>query len=156
MILGTKSRYAVMAMVELAGRESQRPVTLYELAESQEITLPYLEQIFSKLKQGGLVKSVRGPGGGYILARAPGKTLISDIVQAVEEPFKITRCDKKKKGDEGCMSNHAHCLTHELWGGLEKQIFDYLQSVSLADVCGGKQCYKKFKPGEDISPGSII
>lgn len=132
MILGTKARYAVMAMVDLAGRSAGKAVTLAELAEAQEITLPYLEQIFNKLRKHGLVQSVRGPGGGYVLAKPAEDICISDIVQAAEESMKMTRCDKHEEG--GCMSNKARCLTHDLWDGLERQIYDYLSSISLADV----------------------
>lgn len=135
MLLGTKTRYAVMAMVELAGRDANKPVTLAELAQTQEITLPYLEQIFSKLKQCGLVKSVRGPGGGYVLARHAGDIRIFDIVQAVDESVKMTRCDKHlKNAPGGCMSTGSRCLTHDLWEGLEHRIYTYLHSISLADV----------------------
>ena len=137
MILGTKVRYAVMAMVELAGRSKDKPVSLAELAESQEITVPYLEQIFSKLKHHGLVCSVRGPGGGYVLARTADDICIAEIVDAVEESLKMTRCDKHVKG--GCMSAKTRCLTHDLWDGLEVQIQNYLRSVSLADVRKGSQ-----------------
>lgn len=142
MLLGTKSRYAVMAMVELAGRDVGKPVTLAELAQTQEITLPYLEQIFSKLKQAGLVKSVRGPGGGYVLARPAADVPISDIVGAVDESLKMTRCEKNndKTGHSanGCMSTGARCLTHDLWDGLGQQIYNYLNAISLADVRGRK------------------
>lgn len=132
MIMGTKVRYAVMAMVELAGRDPGRPVSLAELAEAQEITVPYLEQIFGKLKHRGLVKSVRGPGGGYTLTRAAEAIQVADIVDAVEESTKMTRC--ASHGKTGCMSTKARCLTHDLWEGLERQIDDYLRSVSLADI----------------------
>lgn len=133
MILGTKARYAVMAMVELAGRPSGKPVSLAELANSQEMTVPYLEQIFAKLRQCGLVKSVRGPGGGYALTRSAEDICISDIIEAVNEPLKMTRCNAHEKPG-GCMSGRAKCLTHDLWEGLEQQIYDYLHSISLADV----------------------
>ena len=132
MILGTKARYAVMAMVELAGRSSEQPVPLAELAESQDITIPYLEQIFSRLKQQGLVKSTRGPGGGYMLQHAAENIRISDIIDAVNESLKMTRCESQ--GEHGCMTNKARCLTHDLWEGLEGRIYDYLHSISLADV----------------------
>lgn len=132
MILGTKARYAVMAIVELAGRDAGKPVSLAELAASQEITVPYLEQIFAKLRQAGLVKSVRGPGGGYVLAKPAEETWISDIVVAAEESLKMTRCESHK-GD-GCMAAKTRCMTHHLWEGLENQIFDYLHSISIADV----------------------
>lgn len=131
MILGTKARYAVMAMVELATRETNDPVPLAELAKAQEITVPYLEQLFSKLRQHGVVKSTRGPGGGYVLAKPADEIPISDIVTAVDESLKITRCEH---GSQGCMSSRARCLTHNLWEGLETNIFNYLHSVSLADV----------------------
>lgn len=132
MILGTKARYAVMAMVDLAGRDAALPVALAQLADAQEITLPYLEQIFSKLKQSGLVRSVRGPGGGYVLAREASLISIYDIISAVDESLKMTRCDKHS--GEGCMAARARCLTHGLWDGLGQQIHDYLSSISLADV----------------------
>lgn len=132
MILGTKARYAVMAMVELAGRNAGKPVTLAELAESQGITVPYLEQIFSKLKQRHIVKSVRGPGGGYILGHPAEQIRIADIVQAVEESIKMTRCDKHEHN--GCMTGGSRCATHDLWDGLESQIQGYLSSISLQDV----------------------
>lgn len=132
MILGTKSRYAVMAMVELAGHDTSKPVTLSELAEAQEITIPYLEQIFSKLKQKGLVKSVRGPGGGYVLAKPAAELRISEIVLAVDESLKMTRCESHS--EEGCMATKARCVTHELWDGLSMQIYNYLHSITLADV----------------------
>jgi Rrf2 family iron-sulfur cluster assembly transcriptional regulator len=132
MILGTKARYAVMAMVELAGRGQCAPVALAQLAQSQEITLPYLEQIFSKLKQNGLVRSVRGPGGGYVLARPASDIVISDVVEAVDESLKMTRCEVQTGG---CLASRTRCLTHDLWDGLGQQIHNYLSSISLADVC---------------------
>jgi Rrf2 family transcriptional regulator, iron-sulfur cluster assembly transcription factor len=136
MNLGTKTRYAVMAMVEMAGRGGESPVALAELAESQEINVPYLEQIFRKLKAGGVVKAMRGPGGGYVLARSAEKIRISEIVEAVEESLKMTRCDAHKTS--GCMSNKSRCLTHDLWDGLGNHIHDYLAAISLADVCSKK------------------
>jgi Rrf2 family iron-sulfur cluster assembly transcriptional regulator len=107
-------------------------VKLSDLAGAQEITVPYLEQIFAKLKQAGLVKSVRGPGGGYILGKPASQLHISDVVMAVEEPMKMTRCDKH--GVTGCLGAGTRCTTHDLWEGLEKHIFTYLSSISLADV----------------------
>ena len=135
MILGTKARYAVMAMVELAGRCCETPHTLAELAEAQEITLPYLEQIFSKLKQAGLVRSVRGPGGGYVLSRKPEAIFVAEIVEAVDESMKMTRCDQP---EGGCRTSKTRCLTHDLWEGLGHQIYTYLSGISLADVRAGK------------------
>ena len=138
MILGTKARYAVMAMVELAGRAPGVPVSLAELATSQEITLPYLEQIFSKLKARGLVASVRGPGGGYVLAQEGSAITIAHIVCAVDESLKMTRCETH---ESGCLNKKTRCITHHLWEGLEKQIYNYLSGITLADM--GKKEFKK-------------
>jgi Rrf2 family iron-sulfur cluster assembly transcriptional regulator len=132
MILGTKARYAVMAMVDLAGRNSDEPVRLVDLASSQEITVPYLEQLFAKLRDHGLVQSVRGPGGGYMLCKPANQIFILEVIKAVEENVKMTRCDKQEHS--GCMSKKARCLTHDLWQGLEQNIHDYLDGISLADV----------------------
>lgn len=150
MILGTKARYAVMAMVELAGRVAKQPVTLAELAKAQEFTVPYLEQIFSRLKRRGLVKSVRGPGGGYVLAKAPGEIFILDIVQAVDESIQMTRCENH--GTVGCMSNKSRCITHELWEGLGHQIAGYLGGISLADVRSKASGFRLQASGVKINP----
>ncbi len=132
MRLSTKGRYAVMAMVDLACRSDGKPVALAEIAERQEISLSYLEQLFAKLRKGGLVRSVRGPGGGYMLAHDAEATRISDIIMAVDEPIRATRCPTGSP--EGCRSNKSRCLTHDLWEELGHQIHLYLSAVSLADV----------------------
>ena len=132
MRLSTKGRYAVMAMVDLACRSEGKPVALADIAERQEISLSYLEQLFAKLRKGGLVKSVRGPGGGYMLAHGAEVTRISDIILAVDEPIRATRC--QSGSPEGCRSNKSRCLTHDLWEELGHQIHLYLSAVSLADV----------------------
>ena len=134
MKLSTKGRYAVMALVDLASQSDGRPVALAEIAERQEISLSYLEQLFAKLRRGGLVRSVRGPGGGYLLARSAEETRISDAILAVDEPIRATRC--KSGSAIGCRSNKSRCLTHDLWEELGNQIHIFLSSVSLADVCG--------------------
>jgi Rrf2 family iron-sulfur cluster assembly transcriptional regulator len=133
MKLSTKGRYAVMAMVDLTRNSNGNPVALADIAERQEISLSYLEQLFAKLRKGGLVRSVRGPGGGYLLAHAVESTRISDIILAVDEPIKATRCHSGSPS--GCRSNKSRCLTHDLWEELGNQIHLYLSSVSLADVC---------------------
>jgi len=133
MKLSTKGRYAVMAMVDLTRNSSGSPVALADIAERQEISLSYLEQLFAKLRKGGLVRSVRGPGGGYLLAHAAEATRISDIILAVDEPIRATRC--APGSPTGCRSNKSRCLTHDLWEELGNQIHLYLSSVSLADVC---------------------
>jgi Rrf2 family iron-sulfur cluster assembly transcriptional regulator len=130
--LSTKGRYAVMAMVDLACRSNGKPVALADIAERQEISLSYLEQLFAKLRKGGLVRSVRGPGGGYMLAHTAEVTRISDIILAVDEPIRATRC--ATGSPEGCRSNKSRCLTHDLWEELGHQIHLYLSAVSLADV----------------------
>ena len=133
MKLSTKGRYAVMAMVDLASHSSGRPVALADIADRQEISLSYLEQLFAKLRRGGLVRSVRGPGGGYLLSRSSGETRISDIILAVDEPIRATRCVPGIS--HGCHSDKSRCLTHDLWEELGNQIHLYLSAVSLADVC---------------------
>jgi Rrf2 family iron-sulfur cluster assembly transcriptional regulator len=136
MRLSTKGRYAVMAMADLARREHDvaRAVALADIAARQEISLSYLEQLFARLRRKGLVKSARGPGGGYRLARTADETTIADIVHAVDEPLRATRCGAGK----GCMIRGEKCLTHDLWADLGAHIEDYLASVSLADVVGGR------------------
>jgi Rrf2 family transcriptional regulator, iron-sulfur cluster assembly transcription factor len=133
MRLSTKGRYAVMAMVDLAKHSTGNPVSLAEIAERQEISLSYLEQLFAKLRKGGLVRSVRGPGGGYLLAFAASETRISDVILAVDEPIRATRCTPG--APTGCRGNKSRCLTHDLWEELGNQIHLYLSAVSLADVC---------------------
>ena len=133
MRLSTKGRYAVMAMADLAGHDgANRPVSLAEIAERQDISLSYLEQLFAKLRKGGLVLSVRGPGGGYRLSRVSGEIRIADIIVAVDEPIAATRC--KPGSSIGCTGTTSRCLTHDLWEELGQQIHVFLSSVSLADV----------------------
>ena len=133
MKLSTKGRYAVMAMVDLASNSKGQPIALADIAERQEISLSYLEQLFAKLRKGGLVKSVRGPGGGYLLAYPLEESRVSDIIVAVDEPIRATRCAPGSPA--GCRSNKSRCLTHDLWEELGNQIHLYLSSVSLADIC---------------------
>jgi Rrf2 family transcriptional regulator, iron-sulfur cluster assembly transcription factor len=131
--LSTKGRYAVMAMADLASREAAaKPVSLAEIAERQEISLSYLEQLFAKLRKGGLVVSARGPGGGYRLSRPASELRVADIILAVNEPISATRC--KTGSPKGCTGTTSRCLTHDLWEELGRQIHVFLSSVSLADV----------------------
>jgi len=130
--LSTKGRYSVMAMVDIAAHFDNKPIALADVAERQEISLSYLEQLFGKLRRGGLVKSVRGPGGGYLLAHTAEETRIADIVLAVDEQIKTTRCTPGSP--VGCKTNKSRCLTHELWEELGNKIYLYLSSVTLADV----------------------
>ena len=137
MRLSTKGRYAVMAMTDLARRQDEpcRAVALADIAARQEISLSYLEQLFSRLRRKGLVQSARGPGGGYRLTRTAAETSIAEIVLAVDEPLRATRCAVQGKG---CMLKGERCLTHDLWDDLGHRIEDYLASVSLADVISGR------------------
>lgn len=133
MKLSTKGRYAVMAMADLASNGSGKPVTLAEIAERQEISLSYLEQLFGRLRRADLVASVRGPGGGYLLGRPPSELRVADIIMAVDEPIKATRCTPGSP--RGCHTHRGRCLTHDLWEELGNQIYLYLSSVTLADIC---------------------
>ena len=135
MRLSTKGRYAVMAMADLAKRGDARAVTLSDIAQRQDISLAYLEQLFSRLRREGLVKSVRGPGGGYRLAQPAASTYVADIVTAVDEPLEAVRCASLPGG---CMPGGERCLTHDLWDDLGRHIHDYLASVTLQDVVSGK------------------
>ncbi len=136
MKLSTRGRYAVMAMADLARHGDERgaaePVKLSDIATRQEISPSYLEQLFAKLRRSGLVVAARGPGGGYRLARPAEETRIADIIVAVDEPIKATRC--KSDSAKGCLSRSGRCLTHDLWEELGRQIEVFLESVTLADV----------------------
>ena len=131
MRLSTKGRYAVMAMVDIAANANGNPISLADVADRQEISQSYLEQLFAKLRRAGLVKSVRGPGGGYLLAHSAGETRIADIILSVDEHIKVTRCSP---GSPGCTSKNSRCLTHDLWQELGDKIRLYLNSISLEDV----------------------
>jgi Rrf2 family iron-sulfur cluster assembly transcriptional regulator len=121
-----------MALVDLAKQSGGRPVALSDVAERQEISLSYLEQLFAKLRRGGLVKSVRGPGGGYLLARPASEMRIADIIMAVDEPIRATRC--LPGAPQGCTGKPTRCMTHDLWEELGHQIHLFLSQVTVADV----------------------
>ncbi len=132
MRLTTKGRFAVTAMIDLAMRHGSGPVTLSEISERQKISLSYLEQLFGKLRRHALVDSVRGPGGGYCLAKSMDQVSVADIILAVDEPIDATRCG----GKENCRDDQK-CLTHDLWAALNDRIFDYLHSVTLSQLVAG-------------------
>ncbi|HXZ95739.1 MAG TPA: Fe-S cluster assembly transcriptional regulator IscR [Burkholderiales bacterium] len=134
MRLTTKGRFAVTAMIDLAMRHGSGPVTLSEISERQKISLSYLEQLFGKLRRHALVESVRGPGGGYCLAKNVDQVSVADIILAVDEPIDATQCG----GKENCRDDQK-CLTHDLWAALNDRIFDYLQSVTLSQLVADQQ-----------------
>ena len=129
MRLTTKGRFAVTAMLDLALHGDSGPVTLAGISERQRISLSYLEQLFGKLRRRELVESVRGPGGGYHLARDASKVTIADIIRAVEEPIDSTQCG----GRENCHDSHR-CMTHDLWEDLNTTVYGFLEGVTLSQL----------------------
>ncbi len=150
MQLSTKGRYAVMAMADLAKHGEGAAVRLAAIAERQEISLNYLEQIFLRLRRADLVRSVRGPGGGYLLARDAGGITIAEIMEAVEEPVEMLRCAGEASG--GCVADQR-CLTHELWRALGNHILTFLGAVSLADVIDNAIARDAMRQAEAIKTG---
>jgi len=140
MRLTTKGRFAVTAMLDLALRHGGGPVTLAGVSERQRISLSYLEQLFGKLRRCGLVESVRGPGGGYYLAKELASISVADIIRAVDEPIDATQCG----GEGNCHDDHP-CMTHDLWINLNTKILDYLQSVTLLQLAANQS-----KPGGTV------
>ena len=132
MKLTTKGRYAVMAMADLALYQTGKPVSLNDISLRQNISLSYLEQLFSKLKNGKLVKSVRGPSGGYILDKNPKDIKLSNIIFAVDEKVKTLNCKKDSK--KGCNGKSTKCITHNLWDDLENHINNFFENKSLNDL----------------------
>jgi Rrf2 family iron-sulfur cluster assembly transcriptional regulator len=130
MRLTTKGRFAVTAMIDIAMYGTKGPVTLAGVSDRQKISLSYLEQLFGKLRRAGLVESVRGPGGGYRLARPADAVSVADVITAVDEPIDATKCG----GRENCKDDGKRCMTHELWSNLNAHIFSYLRSVNLAQL----------------------
>ena len=129
MKLTTKGRYAVTAILDLALHDSRGPVALADISRRQDISLPYLEQLFNKLRRHGLVESARGPGGGYRLALAASEVTIARVIFAVDEPMDVTRCG----GQQNCQGR-ARCLTHDLWMELNLHVSEFLNGVTLGDL----------------------
>src|SRR6267142_1333064 len=151
MRLTTKGRFAVTAMLDLAMHGGKRPITLAGISQRQSISLSYLEQLFGKLRRHTLVDSVRGPGGGYTLARNLEKVSVADIIAAVDEPLDATQCG----GKENC-HDERRCMTHDLWSTLNEKMHDYLSSVTLGDLVAhqsGKPVavIKDFRPNEKVA-----
>lgn len=129
MKLTAKSRYAVTALLDLALHGKDERVTLMAIADRQVISLSYLEQLFSRLRKAGLVRGMRGPGGGYLLAKSVNEITIADIIEGVNEPISVRACE----GDENCF-NGGRCLVHDLWADLDNEISSYLSNFTLADI----------------------
>ena len=127
MRLTTKGRFAVTAMIDLALRQNNGPVTLAAISQRQQISLSYLEQLFGKLRRNELVESTRGPGGGYTLGRRAAEITVADIIVSVDEPIDATHCG----GKENCLGESGRCMTHDLWTSLNQRMVDFLDSVSL-------------------------
>ncbi len=137
MRLTSKGRYAVMAMADLSAHAGAgSAVRLADIAERQAISLAYLEQLFGRLKRAGLVVGVRGPNGGYRLARPAGAVSVAAVIAAVDEPIATNAC--RAGGPIGCTGKKERCLTHDLWAGLGRRINDYLSDVTLADLAEGR------------------
>ncbi len=134
MRLSTKGRYAVTAMIDLALHQDERLVSLAEISEVQDISLSYLEQLFSRLRKYEIVEGVRGPGGGYRLAREADDISIADIINAVDEKLDATRCE----GHENCQSGRK-CITHELWFDLSQRIYGFLHDLTLEEVISSRE-----------------
>jgi len=132
MKLTTKGRYAVMAMADLASYNEKRPISLTEISIRQNISLSYLEQLFLKLKNKNLVKSIRGSNGGYILDKPASEIKISNIISAVDEKVKTLNCKKESK--KGCNNKSTKCITHNLWDELEQHINNFFEKVKLEDL----------------------
>ena len=134
MRLTTKGRFAVTAMIDLALHQDKGPVTLAGISQRQEISLSYLEQLFGKLRRHEIVDSVRGPGGGYNLARKAEDVTVADIIIAVDEPLDATQCGGKASCNGADHAQGTRCMTHELWASLNARMVEYLDSVSLKDL----------------------
>lgn len=138
MRLTTKGRFAVTAMIDLGMRQHDGPVTLAAIGERQKISLSYLEQLFGKLRRHELVASMRGPGGGYTLAKPLEAVSVADIIRAVDEPIDATQCG----GLGNCHEDEGVCMTHHLWTGLNEKMMEYLTAVTLAELVSQQQPVK--------------
>ncbi|KGD72519.1 MULTISPECIES: Fe-S cluster assembly transcriptional regulator IscR [Tatumella] len=134
MRLTSKGRYAVTAMLDVALHSNEGPVPLADISERQGISLSYLEQLFSRLRKNGLVSSVRGPGGGYLLGKDAGQIAVGTVITAVDESVDATRC----QGKEGCQGGER-CLTHVLWRDLSDRISEFLNNITLAELVNNQE-----------------
>ena len=145
MRLTTKGRFAVTAMLDLAMNGSQGPVTLAGISRRQKISLSYLEQLFGRLRRHALVDSVRGPGGGYTLARDVSTVSVADIITAVDEPMDATQCG----GRQNCRDEHL-CMTHHLWAALNDKVYEYLDSVKLSELLAQQRAREQERQSESV------
>ena len=132
MKLGSKGRYAVMAMADLAKTNATCPINLTEISLRQGISISFLEQIFLKLKKNNLVQSSRGPSGGYLLTKSPEQIKLSSIIKAVDEKVETVGCNKESK--KGCTGKSVKCITHDLWDDLETHINNFFEKNTLRDI----------------------
>lgn len=135
MRLTTKGRYAVTAILDLAFHEGNGPVSLAAISERQHISLSYLEQLFARLRRNGIVKSTRGPGGGYTLNRGAADISVSDVILAVDESCQVAACDDS----DNCQGGDFQCLTHDLWNELSNEIRGFLNAISLAEMMANEK-----------------
>jgi Rrf2 family iron-sulfur cluster assembly transcriptional regulator len=157
MRLTTKGRFAVTAMIDLALRQNNGPVTLAAISQRQQISLSYLEQLFGKLRRHELVESTRGPGGGYTLGRKASEITVADIIVSVDEPIDATQCG----GKENCQGDGGRCMTHELWAALNQRMVEFLDSISLQklvddQLAKGIQIEDKPTPKRAISSAPVV
>ena len=157
MRLTTKGRFAVTAMIDLALRQNNGPVTLAAISQHQQISLSYLEQLFGKLRRHNLVESTRGPGGGYTLGRKANEISVADIILSVDEPIDATHC----AGKGNCLGETGRCMTHELWTSLNQRMIDFLNSVNLQklvddQLAKGLQIEDKPMMKRSITTGPVV
>jgi Rrf2 family iron-sulfur cluster assembly transcriptional regulator len=157
MRLTTKGRFAVTAMIDLALRQNNGPVTLAAISQRQQISLSYLEQLFGKLRRHELVESTRGPGGGYTLGRKATEITVADIIVSVDEPIDATQC----AGKENCNGEGGRCMTHELWSALNQRMVEFLDSITLQklvddQLAKGVQIEDKPSPKRAISSAPVV
>jgi Rrf2 family iron-sulfur cluster assembly transcriptional regulator len=150
MRITTKGRYGLRAVINLARSNHTRPVTIGSIASEENVSSEFLEQIFFKLKKAGLIRSIRGPGGGFVLNRTPGDISVQDILVAVGETHGFTPCTIRRKAL--CEKAEA-CAAHDIWTGLQKTVDDYLTSVTLKDILAknGKKSFANLEAGQDFS-----
>lgn len=153
MRLTSKGRYAVMALADLVANGGEaRAIPLQDIAARQEISLSYLEQLFARLRRAGIVTGMRGPGGGYKLSRPAAAVAIAEVIVAVDEPIKTTRC--RDGSLKSCQGKVGRCIAHDLWDELGRQIHVFLDGVSLEDVVAKRVVGRAAAPGQPVAPAA--